>query len=243
MPDPSDDGPAPRIEPFGPVPASPRGVVVVLHGGRSRSREPAHRGLAYLRMLPFARVVKTRETAVYLLRYRFRGWNDGARDALRDAEWAVTELGRVHPGVPIALVGHSMGGRAALGAAGGDGVVAVCALAPWVEAAEPVAQLAGRAVVIAHGDRERMTDPAGSYAYAVHAKQVTDRVARFDVLGDGHAMLRRAGDWSSLVRRFVLGELGIEPIDPEIANAMAEPSPTGLRVELRKRDQYKGAAS
>ncbi|ODU03030.1 MAG: alpha/beta hydrolase [Pseudonocardia sp. SCN 72-86] len=243
MPDPSDDEPRPRIEAFGPVPAAPRGVVLVLHGGRSRSREPAHKGLAYLRMLPFAKVVSTPETAVYMLRYRHRGWNDGARDALHDAEWAITELGRRHAGVPIVLVGHSMGGRAALGAAGGPGVVAVCALAPWVEAGEPVAQLAGRAVVIAHGDRERTTDPAGSYAYAVHAKQVTDRVARYDVLGDGHAMLRRAGDWSALVRRFVLGELGIEPIDPEITNAMREPSPAGLRVELDRRHQYKGAAS
>jgi len=243
VPDPSDDETRPRTEPFGPVPSSPRGVVLVLHGGKSRSRERAHKGLAYLRMLPFARAVNTRETAVYLLRYRFRGWNGGARDALRDAEWAITELGRLHPGVPIALVGHSMGGRAALAAAGGTGVVAVCALAPWVEAGEPVAQLAGRAVVIAHGDRERMTDPAGSYAYAVHAKEITDRIARYDVLGDGHAMLRRAGDWSSLVRRFVLGELGIEPIDPDISNAMRQPPPAGLRVELDKRHQYKGAAS
>ncbi|MGD9989431.1 alpha/beta fold hydrolase [Pseudonocardia sp.] len=243
MPDPSHDETQPRVEPFGPVSARPRGAVLVLHGGRSRSRERARRGLAYLRMLPFARAVKTPQTAVYLLRYRFRGWNGGARDALRDAKWAVTELGRLHPGVPIALVGHSMGGRAALGAAGGAGVVAICALAPWVTADEPVAQLADRAVVIAHGDRERMTDPAGSYAYAVHAKQVTDRVARYDVLGDGHAMLRRAGDWSSLVRRFVLGELGIEPIDPDIADAMREPSPTGLRRELHRRDHHRGAVS
>ncbi|GAY07910.1 alpha/beta hydrolase [Pseudonocardia sp. N23] len=233
MPD-SADQPRPRLEPFGPVPAAPLGVVLVLHGGRSRSREPAHRGLAYLRMLPFARAVNTPETAVYLLRYRYRGWNGAARDALHDAEWAIAELGRLHPDRPIALVGHSMGGRAALGAADGPGVVAVCALAPWVEGGEPVAQLAGRAVVIAHGDRERMTDPAGSYAYAVAAKRVTDRVARYDVHGDGHAMLRRAGDWSSLVHRFVLGELGIEPIDPEITNAMQEPSPGGLRRELHR---------
>ena len=117
------------------------------------------------------------------------------------------------------------------------GVVAVCGLAPWLEGSDPVDQLAGRSVLIAHGDRERMTDPAASYAYALRARSVTDRVARFDVLGDGHAMLRRAGDWTALVRRFALGELGAEPRDPVIANAMAEPAPAGLRVALEGVDR------
>lgn len=153
-------------------------------------------------------------------------------DAYRDAEWAVHELARRYPGRPIVLVRHSMGGRAVLRAAGAPGVVAVCGLAPWLEGSDPVEQLAGRAVLIAHGDRDRMTEPAASYAYALHARSVTDRVARFDVLGDGHPMLRRAGDWTSLVRRFALGELGAEPRDPVISNAMAEPAPAGLRVAL-----------
>lgn len=234
MPDPSDDETLPRLETFGPVPTAPDGVVLVLHGGRSVSRDPARRGLAYLRMLPFARAVGTPRTAVHLLRYRYRGWNGPARDALHDAEWAVAQAGRLHPGAPIVLVGHSMGGRAALGAAGGQDVAAVCGLAPWLGADDPVDQLAGRSVLIAHGDRERTTDPAESYAYAVRAAAVTDRICRFEVHGDGHAMLRRARDWTSLVRRFVLGELGIEPEDPEIANAMQEPPPGGLARALSR---------
>jgi hypothetical protein len=125
-----------------------------------------------------------------------------------------------------------MGGRAALHAAGHPAARAVCALAPWLDGTDPVAQLAGRTVLIAHGDRERMTDPDESYAFAVRAKRVTERVCRFDVLGDGHAMLRRAGDWHSLVRRFVLGEAGIEPSDPEITNALRQPAPAGLRAAL-----------
>jgi hypothetical protein len=51
-------------------------------------------------------------------------------------------------------------------------------------------------VLIAHGDREHMTDPLWSYRFAVRAKHVTSQVCRFDVLGDGHAMLRRAHDWA-----------------------------------------------
>jgi dienelactone hydrolase len=185
-------------------------------------------------MLPFARELAGRERglAVWLLRYRYRGWNAPAMDAKQDALWALDEAARRHPGVPVVLLGHSMGGRAALHAAGHPGVRAVCALAPWLDGTDPVEQLAGRGVLIAHGDRDRMTDPAESYAFAVRAKRVTDRVCRFDVLGDGHAMLRRAGDWNSLVRRFVLGELGIEPPDPEIANAMRQPAPAGLRTAL-----------
>ncbi|WP_338051228.1 alpha/beta fold hydrolase [Pseudonocardia acidicola] len=216
----------------------PSAVVLVLHGGRADSHSPAggRKRLTYLRMLPFARMLASAGRAgplsVYMLRYRYRGWNGPDMDAFRDAQWALTELERRHPGVPVVLLGHSMGGRAALRAAGAAAVVAVCALAPWLDAGEPVEQLAGRTVLIAHGDRERWTDPRESYAYAVRAKQITDRVCRFDVFGDGHAMLRRAGDWSSLVRRFVLGELGIEPEDPEISNALRQPAPNGLRAAL-----------
>ncbi|MBW0104743.1 alpha/beta hydrolase, partial [Pseudonocardia sp. KRD291] len=219
----------------------------------------ARRRLTYWRMVPFARMLERAGrghrrdgapaggtgVAVYLLRYRYRGWNGTAMDAFRDASWAVGEVTRRHPGRPVALLGHSMGGRAVLRAAGEGSVfptppaspaavprvVAVCALAPWLEG-DPVEQLAGRSVLIAHGDRERMTDPAASFDYAVRARRVTDRVARFDVHGDGHAMLRRPTDWSSLVRRFVLGELGVEPLDRCITKAMQEPAPGGLRTAL-----------
>jgi hypothetical protein len=67
----------------------------------------------------------------------------------------------------------------------------------------------------------------------VRVKTVSDRVARFAVLGDGHAMLRRAGDWTRLVVGFVLGALGFEPESPDIANAMRERAPHGLDVPLK----------
>jgi dienelactone hydrolase len=167
-----------------------------------------------------------------MLRYRLRGWNGSARDAARDADEVLTDLHERHPGVPIALVGHSMGGRAVLHAAGAPDVRAVAALAPWLDGTDPVEQLAGRSLLIAHGDRERTTDPRESLAYAVRAREVTDRVARFDVRGDGHAMLRRARQWHALVTRFVLGELGLAPQDPAIADAMRQPGPDGLQVPL-----------
>jgi acetyl esterase/lipase len=223
----------PRLDPVGRPPAQPQAVVLVLHGGKARSTESGERkGLAHCRMVPFARMLARRGPAVYFLRYRVRGWNAPARDALADARWATAALAERHPGVPAVLLGHSMGGRAALGAAGAANVVGVCALAPWLDETDPVAQLAGRTVLIAHGDRERYTDPRESYAYALRAKRRGVRICRFDVPGAGHFMISQAGDWHRIVRRFVYGVLGIEPMDPVIANALQQPAASGLRSTL-----------
>jgi predicted esterase len=248
---------SPRIEESTPPPgaAPPSAVVLVLHGGQAYSHRRTHSGsLAYLRMLPFVRSLRRAGqpdgVAVWLLRYRYRGWNDpasarerseragpavvseGLPDPVSDTEWALQQVQQRYPGTRVALVGHSMGGRAALWAAGGDGVVGVCALAPWVTPEDPVDQLAGRTVLIAHGELDRITDPAQSYHYALRARQVTDRVCRFDVRDDGHTMLRRASDWTSLVRRFVLGVLAVTPLDPQIAEGFQRPAPSGLLIPL-----------
>lgn len=221
----------PHLEPVGRDRAAAPAVVLVLHGGRAHSRQTGDRKrLAYRRLLPFAKALEAGGPAVFMLRYRFRGWNAPAKDALRDAQWALGELADRYPGVPVVLLGHSMGGRAALGAAGASNVVAVCALAPWLDGSDPVVQLDGRTVLIAHGDRERYTDPAASYSYALRAKERGVRVCRFDVPGAGHFMVARSRDWHTLTRRFVLGALGIEPVDPVIANALSETNPSGLRA-------------
>jgi len=197
-------------------------VALVLHGGRAHGTGSGEgRGLAYLRMVPFARQLRRVDgLAAYLLRYRYQGWNGSRRDPVRDAEQVLGELAEQHPGVPVALVGHSMGGRAALHAAGAPNVAAVCALAPWLDGRDPIAQLAGRAVLIAHGDRDRRTDPRASHRYARAASTVTADVCRFELTGSGHAMLRRARDWRALVHRFVPGALGLALPDPAISDAM-----------------------
>ncbi|HXT45071.1 MAG TPA: alpha/beta fold hydrolase [Pseudonocardiaceae bacterium] len=231
--------PAPWIEDRWPMdPARVRSIVLVLHGGQARSPSTVRRRpqLSYLRMVPFARFLHRRDggrgMSVRILRYRFRGWDEPERYPVQDARWALTQLRDQHRNAPIALLGHSMGGRAALRVADHPAVTAVCALAPWTTDGEPVQQLAGRSVLIAHGDRERTTDPRLSFRFAVRAKQITTRVCRFDVLGDGHAMLRRAYDWALLAARFVEGELGVQPPDPLIEDAMRQPVPDGLRVPL-----------
>ncbi|AHH97140.1 alpha/beta hydrolase [Kutzneria viridogrisea] len=212
-------------------------VALLLHGGRSHSHGAANRRrLTYLRMVPFARDLHRagggQGLAVWLLSYRYRGWNAPDLDPVRDARWALDRLHERHPGVPAVLVGHSMGGRTAFRVADDPAVRGVCALAPWTEPEEPVEALAGRQLLIAHGDRERWTDPALSYQYALRARRIAE-VARFDVHGDGHAMLRRAPEWTRLVTGFTLGCLGFEPMPPVITNAMCEPAPNGLRVPLK----------
>lgn len=225
----------PALRAFGS--GTPRAVVLVLHGGQETSTERAHRlRPAYLRMLPFAHDLawagRRADLGVLAMRYRFRGWNGEAMDPVADARVALDRICRRHPDVPVVLVGHSMGGRVALRVAGERGVVGVCALAPWTPASEPVAQLAGRTVLIAHGTHDTVTAPDLSYAYALRAKDVTASTCRFEIRDETHAMLRREREWRSLVRRFTLGVLDVTEMDHVITSALTKSSPGGLRVVL-----------
>lgn len=184
-------------------PESPAAVVLVLPGGKDRSDRPFRPWqLASVRMVPFTRDLRRAmsDYAVWQVRYRYRGWND--RDPVRDAAWALDEARRRHPGAPVILVGHSMGGRVALRVSGDPVVRAVCALAPWLPPDEPVGHLAGQRILIAHGLDDRITDPEGSARFAERAKAAGAEVTFAPLSGTGHAMLRRAGDWAGLVRVF-----------------------------------------
>jgi dienelactone hydrolase len=228
----------PRLEPATPHGSGAAGVALVLHGGRPDGHDAAGGFLlSHVRMVPFgqaiARAAASRGVETALLRYRVRGWNEPDLDPVRDARWALDDVRRRHgDDVRVVLVGHSMGGRAALRVGGERNVVGVAALAPWIGPGEPTEHLAGQTLLIAHGDRERMTDPRASLAFAHRVAKISDHVARFDVHGDGHAMLRRAGEWHRLVARFTLGALGLEPFDEAVANAMAVGAPEGLSVPL-----------
>jgi len=192
--------------PSGPV----RSVVLVAHGGRARSAAPdSNLRAPALRMYPFsadlARAGRHHGLVVAQLRYRRRGYNDG--DPVEDVRWALDRLSALH-GAPVCIVGHSMGARAALRAAGHPAVTAVAALAPWLPPEEPVEQLAGRAVMIVHGLGDRVTDPLLSAAYARRAAPVAGRLCHVEIAGSGHAMLQRAAVWHRLTRQFCLESLG-----------------------------------
>jgi dienelactone hydrolase len=184
-------------------------------------------------MLPFlagiARAGRPLGVAVAQLRYGVVGFNDGA--PVHDVTWALDELAERFE-APACVIGHSMGARAALLAADHPSVTAVAGLASWVPPGEPVDQLAGRSVMLAHGLRDRVTDPARSYAYALRARETAARVCRFEVAGARHAMLDRALVWQRLARDFALGILGCTPLDPLFADAFALPAEQGCRVLL-----------
>ncbi|MFC4037045.1 alpha/beta hydrolase [Dactylosporangium siamense] len=173
-------------------------VVVLLPGGKADSFVSYRRGLAYLRMVPFGWAVRRKfpGIAVWRLRYRYRGWNEPHRHPVADAEWAIREAATRLPGVPVLLVGHSMGGRTALRLS--SRVAGVCALAPWIEPNEPFSEQTAGTVVLAHGDQDRITDPAMSARYAASTDASFILVA-----GEGHAMLRRSREWTRIVLEFV----------------------------------------
>lgn len=144
--------------------------------------------------------------AVFQLRYQVRGWNSPRKSPVADGRWALERIRQLYRDVPVVLVGHSMGGRVAFHVADDPAVTAVCALAPWCPPTDPVEQLAGRTVLIAHGTRDQTTKPAESAAYAERAKAVAQVTLEW-VEGEGHALLRKPRVWRDLVRQFVTGRL------------------------------------
>jgi predicted esterase len=193
--------------------AGPTGaVVLLLPGGAERSMAPTSaRQLPARRMRPFAiglqRAGRGLGLAAWTVHYRYRGWNAEQASPLADVGWALDRVRDRHGAVPVALLGHSLGGRAALRMAGDPSVRAVAAFSPWLPDGEPVGQLAHRQVLIAHGTLDRVTSPQASRRYVERAAAVTDHATWQPVRGDTHAMLLRFRTWQRLAIRFVLGSL------------------------------------
>jgi pimeloyl-ACP methyl ester carboxylesterase len=187
-----------------------RAVVVLLHGGAERGTEPVSRRAGpVLRMLPFGWAIRRRDrsVAVARLRYRRRGWNAGA-DPIADVDGALARIDARHPGIPVVLVGHSMGGRAALRCAGWPTVVGVVALAPWTPPDDPVDQLAGRALVVIHGAADHRTSPAASALLTERVAGLARSVRYVVVPAGDHAMLRHWARWQRLTVDAVLEIVG-----------------------------------
>jgi alpha-beta hydrolase superfamily lysophospholipase len=202
--------PAPRLI-VTAAPERPDGIVVVLHGGREHGRAPVRLNqLAVLRMVPIARRIAAAgqgRLAVVRVLDAVRGWNGVDASPVADARWAVGQTQERFGDLPVALVGHSMGGRAAMRAADAPNVHAVVGLAPWLPAGEPTEQLRTRQVLIVHGTGDRMTDPNRSAAFAAALDGVAAQVSYVQVPGEKHAMLRRRDAFDGLAAGFVTGTL------------------------------------
>lgn len=191
------------------VPDDPVGVVLVLHGGAQRRTRPmvSPAQLSVLRMIPIARrVARAGEgrLAVYRLLNSRRGW-DTSHTPVQDVRWALDRVAeQLGDRRPTCLVGHSLGGRAALLSARRPEVRSVAALAPWVYANDVPRGLDGERILIVHGDRDRVASIDRSLAVADGLRRSAD-VAFVTVRGARHAMLGRhdcfdglAADWATL---------------------------------------------
>ena len=183
--------------------------MIVLHGGASRGDRvmvsPAQ--LSVLRMVPVARRIaragRTR-LAVHRLLNSHRGW-DSHITPVMDLAWALEQVTTQHGDLPVSLVGHSLGGRAALLGGSDPRVRSVVALNPWVAPTDR-AEVRGARVLIVHGTDDRIALPSRS-AELVRRLAATARVGYVAVPGARHAMLRRGRTFETYAAEFVTATL------------------------------------
>lgn len=194
-------------------PATPRGLVVALHGGANRPGDPtvSPTQLSVLRMAPIARRIAGAgaDLAVVRLLNSHRGW-DTVHTPVADVDWAMRSLRSRYGALPTCLVGHSLGGRAALLAGGHhDEVRGVVALNPWVYPHDD-ADLSGRRVLIVHGTDDRVASLERTRRVAQNLARRAD-VELVEVRGGKHAMLRHGRVFEQAASTFAVELLRSDP--------------------------------
>lgn len=182
--------------------------VLLLPGGKDRSDEVSRtRQLANVRMILFGWALRRRlGNRVHISRaqYRLRGWNQPNLDALRDAERALERVQQRRPGLPVVLVGHSMGGRVAAHLSSRDGVRAVVALAPWWPRDDASLIPADRALLVLHGTNDTWTDPVASRTQTERRGPTATWIG---MTGAGHFMVSQSNRWHGLTADFISAQL------------------------------------
>lgn len=189
-------------------------VVLVLPGGTDASREPfSWRSPSALRMYPFTASIavrRPRRVRVRQVAYELYGWNDDAAP-LAPAWAALERASAAAPGVPIHLIGHSMGGRVAAHLAADPRVHGVLALAPWWQHADWRHIHDGVRVVAMHGTADTRTY-ASRTEKGVAELRARGLDATYVPMPDGgHAMLDHVLDWQRAALRFVASALSDVP--------------------------------
>jgi alpha-beta hydrolase superfamily lysophospholipase len=191
------------------VPTNPEGAVLVLHGGARRQGRPmvSPTQLSVLRMIPVAhRIARAGvgRLAVFRLLNSYRGW-DASHTPLDDVAWALGQVRERFGHLPACLVGHSLGGRAALLAGGAEEVRSVVALNPWVYPTD-APDLSGRRVLFVHGTADRIADPGRAEAVARRIGRTAD--VEFVGVPEGrHAMLRHGSAFERAAADFATATL------------------------------------
>lgn len=177
------------------TPREPEAVALVLHGGADRPDMPgvSPTQLSVLRMVPTAKALARaggRRLAVLRLLNTRRGW-DTHTTPVDDVRWALGQVQERYGDLPVGLVGHSLGGRAALLAGALDPVRLVVALNPWVYPDDGV-PLPGRRVLVVHGTADRIAPIGRAERVVERLRRAGTDIALERVEGGKHAMLRRA---------------------------------------------------
>jgi alpha-beta hydrolase superfamily lysophospholipase len=214
-----------------------RAVVLVLHGGKEQSVAPTSWvALPVLRMVGFASTLHRRlgraGVEVWRLRFAVRGWNGTAAHPVHDARRTLEQIHARHPGLPVVVVGHSMGGRVAVRVADDPQVVGIVALAPWLPDHEPVEPVRGKKVFIAHGATDRWVPGAMSLAWAQRALGTASELRRVELRGTNHPMLRRSALWHELTAYVVAHQLEIPAPAPAGIVDVTTMGTTDLRFVL-----------
>ena len=195
---------------------SPRALILMLHGGKQSGLTPVDgRSASWRRSHAMARAIVPRahaaDVAVWLLRYRVRGWNAHLADGpspVPDARWALEQASALD--VPVVLLGQSMGARTSVHVADDPRVRGVVALAPWFEPGDPVELLRGTALRAAHGRTDKITSARRTRAFCRRAEPVAASVRFTDMGRVGHYMLRRVEQWNDYA-----AATSLELLDPE----------------------------
>jgi pimeloyl-ACP methyl ester carboxylesterase len=194
------------------MPPHPVGVALLIHGGGEKGFGPMPWWEGpVLRMRPFAKALEREagdRLAVVRLKNRYHGWNGAEQTPLTDARWALDRIRDRYAGLPVALIGHSMGGRVVTHLAAEPGVTTVVGLAPWVEEGDPRLGRPGLRVLLMHGVKDRTTDPRRTQRLGEVLRSQGADVRWRPVEGAGHTMLRHASTWHREVAQFVASSLG-----------------------------------
>ena len=157
-------------------------------------------------MYPFTASIQARfgpAVRVHQASYRVKGWNGGQASPMPYARNALDQIKRRYPDTPVALIGHSMGGRIVANLGDDPAVTDILALAPWWQFADWRNIHDGARVLAIHGESDTLTRPRRTEK-GINELKARGLDAKFiSVPNGGHAMLDHIGLWQREALNFI----------------------------------------